>query len=373
MLELRSRDRGRQISVPAFTSERTVMPHYAICVPVRNEAERLPRFLQSVANLSVVSLLSPKLFLALDSCSDASEEIVRNIRSRGFPFEIDLTILPFSNEPNAGRARQAAMAAAYGAYQCSADLRLLTTDADSVLAVDWLLAHENAFTSADLVAGYVKRLAEQPNELRDALEAYLERLHQARRMVDPIAYDAHQTHPYTSGASLGITGNAYDRIGGMPTLATGEDGAFVDLGRRGGLRVRQDKAVRVWTSERRNGRAKFGLADALHDLDRKAERDEAILVEDPRSAIWQYRRHAASRQAHSEIWNADDACAHARLMHYDEDMVVNAWRTALSADAFVMMAVPMAPPSEPIALATAVTLLDGVESSLLKETKETRR
>ena len=164
---------------------------------------------------------------------DTSEEVVRDIQMNGFPFEIVLSIMPFSTEPNAGRARRAVMAAAFDAYHGSADLRLLTTDADSVVAADWLLSHEAAFDSADLVAGYVKRLPGLPNELRDTLEAYLERLHQVRRTVDPIHYDAPQTHPYTSGASLGVTGGAYERIGGMPALATGEDGAFVGSGAQG--------------------------------------------------------------------------------------------------------------------------------------------
>ena len=59
-------------------------------------------------------------------------------------------------------------------------------------------------------------------------------------------------------------------------------------------------------------------------------------------------------------------------MHYDEDMVVDAWETASSADAFVMLAVPKAPLSQPISLATAVKLLDGIELSLPSFVKEVK-
>lgn len=334
----------------------------AICVPVRNEARRLPFFLASIARLETSDLTQPIIFLALDSCSDTSEQVIRTAQNENPLLDLRIVRLAPCDEPNAGRARRAAMQAAYDQFRYWPDARLLTTDADSLLATDWLVKHETAFVTADLIAGYAKRSKRRKDERRDELEVYLERLHHVRRRIDPICYDAQDSHPYTSGASLGITLAAYNKIGGMPALPFGEDAAFVECARLSGLRVRQDKAVRVRTSARRRGRAINGLAAALKASDEDARSGIPFLLENPWDACQHYARQAFSRTAYPRLLSRADALSHAAAADLPPATVVSAWNAASSADAFIMHAVPVASAKEPVTLSVARDLLANIEA-----------
>lgn len=333
-------------------------------MPVRNEAQRLPFFLASIAQLKSSGLSAPVVFLALDTCSDASEEIARTAQIENPLLDLRIIQLMPSNEPNAGRARRAAFDAALAQFRHWPAARLLTSDADSVLANDWLLKNEAAFGTADLVAGYAKRSNRSKDGRRNELEAYLERLHNVRRSIDPILYDAPDSHPYASGASLGITLAAYSRIGGMPALPFGEDAAFVDSARLGGLRVRQDKAVKVKTSARRRGRAVNGLAAALKSSDEDAKSGIPFQLENPWDACQHYARQAFSRTAYPRLLSELDAVRHAAAAGLPLETVLSAWDAASSADAFVMRTVPVASPKEPVTLDTARDLLSEIEVNL---------
>ncbi len=256
------------------------------------------------------------------------------------------------------------MHAAFAEFRHWPNARLLTTDADSVLAPDWLLKNEAAFDTADLIAGYAKRGSRSRDERRDELEAYLESLHDVRRRIDPIGYDAPVSHPYTSGASLGITLAAYERIGGMPALPFGEDAAFVDYARLAGLRVRQDKAVRVRTSGRRRGRAVNGLAAALKASDEDAKFGIPSLLENPWDACQHYAQQAFSRAAYPRLLSESDAVRHAAAAGLPPETVVSAWDEASSADAFVMRVVPVAATKKPVTLNVARDLLLEIEANL---------
>ncbi len=342
---------------------------FAICVPVRNEEVLLPRFLGSIAALNMDRCEPPELFIAFDSCADGSEKIVTEHVQAGFPFKVHRVTLSPLAVPNAGRARGAAMDAAVSDTSELAATHILTTDADSIVAPNWLQAHVTGFRHADVSAGLVRRTrtCENPRNThfspRDDLETYLERLHRFRRRIDPIQYDAHPSHPYASGASIGITREGYRMLEGLPRLPNGEDEALVRRARLHGLRVRQDCNVQVRTSDRRDGRATAGLAAALRSLDDDTRRREPILVEDPRNAAEYYRRQAASRSAFARIRSELDAWRHALRIEQDGADVVRAWRESTSADAFAMRIAPDTGPHSAIALAEASVILQTLETS----------
>lgn len=356
--------------VPSAFAATDLAHRFAICIPVRNEEALLPGCLDSIAALDLNGLPRPGIHIAFDTCTDRSEQIVADRVQAGYPFEITTVRLAAAATPNAGRARKAAMDAAACGTLGKAATHILTTDADSLVAQDWLRAHVAGFRHADVIAGLVRRINRCTEYRykglppRDQLETYLERLHLLRRKIDPIEYDADPSHPYASGASIGITREAYCALDGLPRLPNAEDEAMIKRARLHGYRVRQDCSVQVRTSDRRDGRATAGLAAALRDLDNEDLRSAAMLVEDPRDAADHYRRQADSRAAFPWLRSEVDARHHARLTGEDGDRVVQAWQPATSADAFVMRLTPDVAPVSAIPLAEASVILQTLELSL---------
>jgi hypothetical protein len=169
---------------------------------------------------------------------------------------------------HAGWARRLAFDEARRVLHAPEDL-LLTTDADTVVARDWLTRTLDHFEAGyDAVAGYALL---DPRELRRLTPRHRGRLAAIRRYEAALSYvrsfgsaeEAWPRHFYEGGASMALTLEAYDEIGGAPTPRVGEDKALFDLLRRHGRRIRHPKDVRVLTSCRLSGRAPDGAADTL--------------------------------------------------------------------------------------------------------------
>ena len=80
---------------------------------------------------------------------------------------------------------------------------------------------------------------------------------------DPVAHDP-WPNPWTaSGASYGVTLDAYRAIGGLPYPASGEDRALADALLRHDIPIRHDPDIVVVTSARLDGRACGGVADTI--------------------------------------------------------------------------------------------------------------
>lgn len=220
------------------------------------------------------------------------------------------------------------------ANRAASDL-LLTTDADSVPAGDWIARNRDALQRADVVAGRIDR-AGAPSPMQDRLERYLDRLYALRRALDPVDWDGPDTHHYTGGASLGFRAAAYRATGGFLSLAVGEDARIADDASRLGLRVRHDPACVMTTSARRDGRALGGLSLALRDLDRSGT---APVVTHPEDAAWQYRAHAVARQCYDH-GRLDGIAA---MLTIGVDHAIGVARDCPNGEAFAMRIVPIAP------------------------------
>ena len=154
---------------------------------------------------------------------------------------------------------------------------ILTTDADSVVAPDWLHANLVEFAAGvDCVAGYVDAI---PIELirlgpaflqRSRLEdRYLRLVTEVYARLDPRPHDPFPNHRVSSGATLAVTLDAYRAIGGLPPVPTGEDAALTRALELSGFKVRHSMKVCVQTSCRFDGRAIGGAADTMrlrHEL-----------------------------------------------------------------------------------------------------------
>jgi hypothetical protein len=307
------------------------MAAIAVCVPVRDEAALLPGLLDAMAGQGCDFTLC----LLFDGCVDASSGLVAE-RAAGLPFAVRSGCLA-RDEPNAGRARRAAMALgeAVGAAV------LLTTDADSRPGPAWIAANIRALAYADLVAGRIVRAGDPENigvPLQDRVEGYYDRLFALRRRIDPVPWEADVTHHYASGASLGFRAEAYQALGGFEEVAAGEDGRIIDEAHRAGLRVRRDAGVVVETSARRRGRATGGLADHLRALDAGLG---GPTMAHPADAAWRWRAQAAARAAFG-----GDVAALAAMIGRDAGDVGRVAATAVNAEAFATRVVPEIPGGE---------------------------
>jgi hypothetical protein len=179
---------------------------------------------------------------------------------------------------NAGHARHLAMT--LGADMAGREGVLLTTDADAVVPPDWISRNLAGLRQgAELVCGRAvigpQDLALIPAHLQtdDALERRLiGLLDEMAWLIDPDPHDPPPRHTEASGASLALRVTSFDRVGGIPPVASGEDRAFAAALWQADGRVRHDPAIVVTVSGRLQGRADRGMAATLRR--RMVQQDE---------------------------------------------------------------------------------------------------
>jgi hypothetical protein len=147
---------------------------------------------------------------------------------------------------------------------------ILTTDADSQVAANWIAENLAAFEAgAEAVLGRID-LDDEGKLLPDALhrrgkleDTYERLLTELSWLLDPLEHNPWPHHATISGASLGITRTAYCRVGRLPRVALGEDKALIALLSRHDAKIRYCPTVHAITSGRTDGRAPGGVADTL--------------------------------------------------------------------------------------------------------------
>lgn len=185
---------------------------------------------------------------------------------------------------------------------------LLTTDADSIAAENWIERNMLALTrGADLVCGCIDvepaEAARIPAHLHadDALECELIELQdRIASQLDPDAADPWPRHTEAAGASLAVTRAAFQRVGGIPALPSGEDRAFVQALARIDARIRHDPTVRVTVSGRIEGRAQGGMAEAIR---RRMQQQDEFTDACIEPSVDAYRRLDFRRRAKA-AWQA---------------------------------------------------------------------
>lgn len=245
----------------------------AIALPLRNEEAELPACLAALDAAAAHAGAPVTLVAFANGCADGSVAMLQSYRPRHLALDWrSATLLP--PHAHAGWARRLALDAAAEHLGADGDL-LLSTDADSRVASDWIvrtIAHANAGYAA--VAGLAlttraDRAAMGGVAMRrmNALGRYAVLLAYLRSYARPRAqnpwYDPWPRHGYAGGASIAVTLAAYRAIGGAPTPPIAEDRAlFAAVAATGGA-IRHAIDVRVFTSCRMAGRAPGGMADTL--------------------------------------------------------------------------------------------------------------
>lgn len=282
-----------------------------VCIPARNEAERLPRLLSALAAQDGFSADAPlKVVVLANNCTDGTVEAVRALEGTGALDRLVLRLIEATlAEPEAhvGTARRRALdaGAAWLEAEGTPDGALLTTDADARLGPGWVAANLRALQDAEIVGGRLVIDDEGAGD-RDlaAFHARVERYWSGVRALedalDPPPHDPAPRHGDHTGGSLALRASLYRAVGGLPALPRGEDNALVAAVQRAGGRLRHCPAIAVQVSARTAGRAEGGMATEMLRRARVVRGGEAYRL--PVAAHWQrvILRRAALRRAFRE-------------------------------------------------------------------------
>ena len=235
----------------------------SVVVPAREEEELIGQCLRALAEQRGVSHDEYEVLLVLDRCTDATAERAREV-CKAYP---SLTLCPLDGPGRgSGHARRVGMDAACTRLIASRgpDGLIASTDADTVVAPDWLAAQLAAVSSGASAIGGRIELAPD-----DALPQSIFRWHTERgrrrhqRLLADPGVCGRTEHWQFSGASLSLTAAIYREIGGLEPLASLEDENLERTLRQKGIPIERLLSVLVTTSARLEGRAERGLS---HDL-----------------------------------------------------------------------------------------------------------
>ncbi len=238
----------------------------AVGVPACDEARRIVPCVDRLLRQSGRGV--DRVVVMANNCRDGTADRLRQAFGSDPRLDLREVSLP-GPHAHVGWARRLAMDAASDTLSRSDDV-LLTTDADTLVAPDWIDANIRALkTGCDAVAGAAYLM---PRERDQLAPEHRRRLLKAGKYFTALAYlraaqapphDPWPRHDYEGGASIALRRDTYLAIGGSPVLPTGEDRALFDAVRGHGGRVRHALDVRVFTSCRLTGRAEGGTADTL--------------------------------------------------------------------------------------------------------------
>lgn len=246
-----------------------------VAIPVCDEADRIGACLLALAGQSGPEAGRFAVVVFVNNSQDTTLDVI-NALEPSLPYRVRVLVDAEIRPPNAGWARRVAMEAGAAWLAETPNLRrsrlvLLTTDADTIVPVDWVSRNLDMIDAGyGAVAGAIALDPCEADNLPASLRARgrLEGRYEALLMeltsrLSPVTHDPWPRHWTTSGASLAVELQAYREAGGMPELARGEDRAFVAALVAAGARVRHEPAIMVVTSGRLIGRAIGGAADTM--------------------------------------------------------------------------------------------------------------
>lgn len=233
-----------------------------VVVPAFNEEETIGACLRALRAQTGLARREYAVVLVLNRCTDGTEAAARAAAG-----DLNLRIV---DGPGGGPGPARRVGMDLAASWLPHDGLIASTDADTIVAADWLRRQLDAVAAgADAVGGFIDL---GDHDLPAAVLEDRDR-RAADRLAAVLTHTPSAEHHHFAGASMSLTAAAYRRVGGIEPLAALEDEALERALRAHGLRVDRLLSVRVRTSARLTGRAPAGLA---HDL---ARASRALLAE----------------------------------------------------------------------------------------------
>lgn len=240
----------------------------AVIIPARNESTRIQACLTALADAIVVVGRKVGVIVCVnDTTDDTAPKAASTLRAFGIPnMVLDLHFSPGTG--GVGRARDLGMKLAQRLPH--APKVLMTTDADSRVDSAWIAANLTELGNAHVVFGTIIPDAAELAQLRPLLprhslaeEEFTQAAVQLVNCLDPLTHDPAPSHRNRSGASIALTVEALETLGGIPWKPLSEDRALARWAEALDLRVRHASTPKVITSCRLLGRAEGGMATTL--------------------------------------------------------------------------------------------------------------
>jgi glucosyl-3-phosphoglycerate synthase len=240
-------------------------PALRICVvvPARNEEELIGSCLRALAEQERVPYEEYEILLVLDGCTDGTEARARNLAASCPAVRLHLLDGPGKGS---GHARRVGMEVACDRLHAVGRPHALisSTDADTVVAPDWLSAQLAAADRGARAIGGRIELADDGTVPKALLEWHLARGDSRhRKLLSEPAPSGRTEHWQFSGASMALTAAVYRKVGGLEPKDVLEDEQLERVLRNHGVPIERLLSVRVATSARLVGRAGRGLARDL--------------------------------------------------------------------------------------------------------------
>ncbi|MBB2187106.1 glycosyltransferase [Gluconacetobacter liquefaciens] len=275
-------------------------PTYAIAIPARDEEGRILSCLEA-CRVAMARWPQPGVIALLvnNTGDDTAARALAWARKIGAPLRLAEWRFPDATA-HAGTARRTAFD--FARAQLGTGGYLLTTDADSRPAPDWVHASLAPLAAgrAAMVCGTIEldpsEFAQLPPwaTANGAVEdLYGRTARELASLLDPDPLNPWPFHGTISGANLAMSVAAYDRIGGAPIVPHGEDRALVRRFLDHDLPVLYSDAPHVVTSCRLEGRAPGGMADTIASRLAGGQHwcDESL---EPAQQTW-FRAHVRAR------------------------------------------------------------------------------
>jgi glucosyl-3-phosphoglycerate synthase len=244
-----------------------------VVVPARDEEDLIGSCIEALATQERLAHYEYEVLLVLDRCADETEERAREIG--GVYPSLKLHFLDGPGE-GSGPARRVGMDAA-----CARLLQvgrpeglIACTDADSVVAPDWLAAQLQAVSEGARAIGGRIELADD-----GSLPEHVRRRHaedgwrRHEHLLSQLTGEAQ--HWQFSGASMALAAEVYAQVGGLEPLSALEDEHLEKVLRHHDVPIHRLLSVRVKTSPRLLGRATRGLSDDLARIESSFREERA--------------------------------------------------------------------------------------------------
>jgi hypothetical protein len=291
----------------------------SIAMPARDEADRIAKAVNAILAQGRLdgAPLDPdayELLVFANGCSDETAAVVERCAAAA-PQHAVYVVRAGAGAPESrhvGAARRAVMDAAAARMSASATVQraILTTDADSVVAADWVAQNLAALRTADAVGGRIVadplERAALPDVVRaelDAKTAYEFAVACLESAVDPLPWDPWPRHWQRCGPSLALRVDTYVRAGGLPPHERLEDLGLYQALLAVDARFRHSIRSRVVTSLRVAGRVAGGFGSEVAAMNAVASAGLTMLVEHPETTYEAIVARAALRR----WWHARDS------------------------------------------------------------------